>query len=475
MNRAVYLSVFGFAGAFALLQTETCSTLDAQLSVLELRVGHPEGEDRIEGFVPSGIYYKANLPPQPETAVLVVESKDPTATIEVTHDGEPLPLQNGTADVRAPFQGSRLEIRVSLPDGDRLSYQVDIDRGHSYEALSQFVDDYVAANLRPFDVAGLAVLVMGPQGRVLERVYGLANLLEAAYIAANTPFNLASLSKQFTATAAMILYEEGRLDPSDLITDTFPEAPAEWVPITVHHLLSHQSGIPDFHNDAPGGIKDWTNDEVLAWAVSQPLEFPPGGRYEYSNTGFALVAMLVERISGEPFPSFMQERIFTPLGMVDSSVPSEWPPDIPDRARSYLQSLLADRPLRAMGEGNQYTSLRDLEIWEYAVRDAVLVSRETLNLMHTPHAFMGPGCGYGYGWVICNFGGPTYLEHNGSSSGFRTASRIVVEDGLAVFMLSNGSFTWTHQLANDLALFYRGFGGAAAKALGPPHVPGDPI
>ena len=313
------------------------------------------------------------------------------------------------------------------------------------EDLERFADDYVAERLQP-DGPGLAVALVGPEGVMFEKSYGMANIAESLPISADTPFNLASVTKQFTATAVMILYEEGELRPEDLVADYFPEAPAAWREegMTVQHLLTHQSGIPDFLNDTSGG--GWTNDEVLAWALVVPPEFSPGERYEYSNTGYTLLAVLVE-------------RIFAPLGMVSSSVPDDWPSDIPNEAESYFQGARYEFIRRAMGEGTNHSSLRDLERWELSMREPTLVLPETLALMITPHANWpyDPECGYGYGWVICDRAGePLNVYHDGVSSGYRTLITRAPGEDVTVIMLSNGTFDWAVPMAHGLWRFALG-------------------
>jgi CubicO group peptidase (beta-lactamase class C family) len=434
-----------FALTFAVLQAETCTPGNAELATLELRVGDAQGENTIKGFVPTGVFYEAALPPRPETAVLVVGARDPTATVEVTLDGQSVPLQNGSADIRPPFQGSQLDIRVSPAVGGAWTYQVHVERGHPTNTLLQFVDDYVAANTTQFDLAGLAIAVVGPQGVALQKTYGLANIEESIPVGLDTPFNLASVSKQFTATAAMILYEDGLLDPSDLIATVFPEGPPEWGAVTIHHLLTHTSGIPSFTQDTPARFNEgWTNEDVLAWAVGEPLEFVPGSQYDYSNTGYVLTAMLVERIAGQPFEEFLQQRIFAPVGMFSSSVHEEFPAPVPDRAVSYLQSLISEWPMNHMGSGRQYSSLNDLRIWEISLRNPEIISEQTLGMMRTHYATRpNPDCGYGYGWVICDFAGePLNIYHTGRIHGYRNVIDLAPDEGVAVIMLSNGSYDW---------------------------------
>jgi len=185
--------------------------------------------------------------------------------------------------------------------------------------LAAFLDDYVYERITDGD-PGVAVALIGP-GEVVEveKSYGMADVEQAIPIDSHTVFDLASVSKQFTATAIMMLHEEEIVSPEDLVADTFPEAPPEWASMTVHHLLTHQSGLSDFRNDEPPGVsRGWDNSDVLAYLLETPLEFPPGDRYEYSNSGFVMLAILLERETGEQFEDFVREHIFDPLEMNDS-------------------------------------------------------------------------------------------------------------------------------------------------------------
>jgi len=144
-------------------------------------------------------------------------------------------------------------------------------RGDGGAELEEFLDDYIDQQVK-VDDTGIVVALVGPGGLVeLERAYGMANLEESVPMTSETVFNLASVSKQFTATAIMMLYEEGLVAPEDSVSQTFPEAPAEWAGMTLHHLLAHQSGLPDFANDQPlGAIEGWSNDDVLTYLLETP-------------------------------------------------------------------------------------------------------------------------------------------------------------------------------------------------------------
>ena len=297
--------------------------------------------------------------------------------------------------------------------------------------IDQYLDEYAESYLDP-EGAGYAIAVVGPDGVILEKTHGMAIIEEAIPITMDTAFDLGSVSKMFTAMAVLMLHEDGGLDLDDSITSFFPEGPAAWDSITVHHLLTHQSGFPEFAT-----LQGWTNDEVLDWLLEQPLEADPGDQYVYSNAGYVLLALLVERVAEQPFERFVDDRIFGPLGMESSEVVPRYPPDVEGGAFSYLGSLQLTFPSRATGATQQYSSLKDLERWESELRNPTLVSPETLDLMWTGYVLQGDGCEYGYAWVICEenepwASWPPSQNHNGFIHGFRTMFFRVPSAGLAV-------------------------------------------
>lgn len=322
--------------------------------------------------------------------------------------------------------------------------------------LEAFLDDYVYARMTNDD-PGLAVALIGPGEVVeLEKSYGMADVEQAIPIDSHTIFDLASVSKQFTATAIMMLYEEGMVSPDDLVADSFPEGRPEWASMTVHHLLTHQSGLSDFRNDEiVGQSRGWHNSDVLEYLLETPLEFPPGDRYEYSNSGFVMLAILLERETGEPFEDFVREHILQPLHMNDSQLSENTPPDVPNLARAYILGAPYDYSAHVMGSTNQFSSLADMIKWDLAIRRGTLLSRDTAALMFTNHVAYAGAC-YGYGWVICEHpDGGDYQGHNGREFAFRTLIEREPDSGVTVIMLSNGSYEWTYEIGPSLRAFYK--------------------
>lgn len=325
--------------------------------------------------------------------------------------------------------------------------------GQNNAELEAFLDDYVYARITDDD-PGVAVALIGP-GEVVEveKSYGMADVEQAMPIDSHTVFDLASVSKQFTATAIMMLHEEEIVSPEDLVADTFPEAPPEWASMTVHHLLTHQSGLSDFRNDEIAGVsRGWDNSDVLAYVLETPLEFPPGDRYEYSNSGFVMLAILLERETGEQFEDFVREHIFDPLQMNDSRLSENTPPEVPNLAKAYIVSVPYEYSAHVMGSTNQFSSLADMIKWDLAIRRGSLLSPDTAALMFTNHVAHAGGC-YGYGWVICN--GGMYQGHNGREYAFRTLIEREPASDVTVIMLSNGSYEEWYDIGPALRGFYR--------------------
>jgi len=344
--------------------------------------------------------------------------------------------------------------------------------GQNNLELEAFLDAYVYERMADDD-PGVAVALIGPGGVVeVEKSYGMADVEQAMPVDSHTIFDLASVSKQFTAAVIMVLYEDGMVSPDDLVADAFPEGPPEWASMTVHHLLTHQSGLSDFRNDEIVAVsRGWDNDDVLEYLLETPLEFPPGDRYEYSNSGFVMLAILLERAAGEPFEELVRDHIFEPLGMDDSQLSENTPPDVANLARAYILGAPYEYSAHVMGSTNQFSSLADMIKWELALRSGTLLSPDTAALMFTRHITYAGDCGYGYGWVICNYADGVYQGHNGREFAFRTLIEREPELDVTVIMLSNGSYEWAYELGPAVRGFYRTLTPDRNAAQGRGHAP----
>src|SRR5690348_4236424 len=177
------------------------------------------------------------------------------------------------------------------------------------------IDRYMAAELRRDRIPGVSVAVLRGDSVVLARGYGYANLEHRVPATDSTVYQSGSVGKQFTAAAIVMLAEQGRLSLDDSITRFLPDGPATWRGITIRHLLTHTSGIADYTDSTLDTRRDYTEDQLVRLAAQRPLEFAPGDRWNYSNTGYVLLGIIIHRVTGVFYGDFLKDHVFRPLGM----------------------------------------------------------------------------------------------------------------------------------------------------------------
>lgn len=294
--------------------------------------------------------------------------------------------------------------------------------------------------------------------------YGMANLELDVACTPKTKFRLGSITKQFTAMAIVILQEQGKLSVADHVKKYMPDAPKAWNEITIHHLLTHTSGIPNC-TSFPGFLKSLpirvTLAELIATFKDKPLEFTPGAKFNYSNSGYIVLGQIIESVSGKSYASFLKEAIFDPLQMNDSGYDNA-AQVLKHRASGYTR-LLGLVPANALyidmsiphAAGALYSTVEDLFKWDRALDSGKLVSKKSYEAMLRPFKD-----GYGYGWAINRkFGQPRY-EHGGGIPGFVTIIERFPTEKLLVVALSNLESSRIEKIGDDLA----------AIALGQPYV-----
>ena len=314
------------------------------------------------------------------------------------------------------------------------------------------VDSLLADYARP-GLPGASVLVV-QGGRVAHaKGYGLAEVEAGRPATPATNFRLASLSKQFTATAVMLLAAEGRLRYDDEITALLPGLPPLARGVTVRQLLTHTSGLPAYEDFVPDSQTTQVHDADIPALIAQapgPM-FAPGARYHYSNTGYVLLALIVERVSGERFATFLARRIFAPLGMANTVAFEAGRSAVAHRAYGYTLRAGAVRRTdqsntsATLGDGGIYSSVEDLARWDRALTRHALVSAEAQRLAWTPPALpAGEKTDYGFGWFVDEHRGTRRLRHHGESRGFTNAILRYPERGLTVVVLTNrtGGAPW---------------------------------
>ena len=295
-------------------------------------------------------------------------------------------------------------------------------------------------------------VLVARNGMLFEKGYDLADKDANVPNTPQTRFRIGSNTKQFTAMAILILQDRGKLHVQDRICLYVPNCPQDWQPITIENLLTHTSGIPDYIN-APDFLTFWlepaTPEELLARFKDLPLEFRPGSRFKYSNSGYTLLGYIIERVSGESYATFLQQNIFTPLKMYNTGYDTTYPA-LSQHATGYYQGYIKPAPYDPSvlyAAGALYSTVEDLNIWDQALLAHKLVSRQALDAMFTPHAACpqhGPGgclqhqdMGYGYGWFIAAEPQGKLIYHVGHIDGFFTYNGFYPQRNLVVVVLSN--------------------------------------
>ncbi|MBJ6979742.1 beta-lactamase family protein [Luteimonas sp. MC1782] len=296
------------------------------------------------------------------------------------------------------------------------------------------------------EVPGAALLVLRDGEPVLRRSVGLADVDAGTPVTPATNFRLASVSKQFTAAAVLLLAEDGRLRLDDPVRRWLPELPASADGVTLHHLLSHTSGLHDYEDlmaaDFHGQVRDAGVVGLLA-SGGEPY-FAPGSAYRYSNSAYALLALVVEQASGKPYQDVLRERIFVPLGMTHSVAFVDGLNTVDARAYGHSADgggwRRTDQSTTSavLGDGGIYSSIDDLARWDAALADDRLLSEASRALAFSPQTTTPTGeadvAAYGYGWRL---DGQGLLWHSGETIGFRNVILRWPAQRLTVVMLTN--------------------------------------
>ena len=321
-------------------------------------------------------------------------------------------------------------------------------------AQADRADDLVRVDMASHHIPG-ATLAVVQDGKVVKQgAYGLANVELGVKTKLNTLFEIGSVTKQFTATLIMMLVEAGKLDLDAPVGALLPKAPAAWEGITLRKLLGHTSGLKNI-NDLPGFElhENLTSAKFVERLGSQPLEFKPGDKYAYRNTGYALAGYVVESICGKPYWQVLRERIFEPLGM---SASRDRDPRAIVHARSsgyeWVDGKLFNRGTNLTdisSAGAILSNIPDLIKWNAAIDSGRLLEKENLALMWTAGRLNnGKPTGYGLGWGVGAYRGEKLISHGGSTAGFSASICKFVDRKLTVIVLTNCE---TLNNAGDLA------------------------
>jgi len=303
------------------------------------------------------------------------------------------------------------------------------------------------------------VILVVQDGRVLFReAWGLADREWSIPNTPTTKFRVGSLTKQFTAVSILKLQEAGKLSIDDPVSKFYPQAPTAWSKVTIKHLLTHRSGIPSY--TAIAGFFDaqshvaLTPDQIVALTRDKRLEFEPGSRFAYDNTGYILLGMVIEKVSGQAYADYVKTQILAPLGLSNTGydVSGEV---LPMRARGYdvrkgkaynADYLDMSLPYAA---GSLYSTVDDLAIWEEALQSGKLIKAASLTAMFTDW-----GGGYGFGEFIGKTFGHTRYFHSGGINGFVSELDYYPAENLTVAVLTNQTNTAPDTIATNFAAAY---------------------
>lgn len=296
------------------------------------------------------------------------------------------------------------------------------------------------------DAPGASVLVMKDGKILFKKGYGVTDISTGKKIHPETNFRLASITKQFTAMSILLLEEQGKLSLSDPITKYFPDFPEYGREIIIIDLLTHSSGLIDYEDLMPAAQSVQLHDEdcLRLMHSTDKLYFPAGTEYRYSNTGYALLALIVEKVSSQPFAQFLKENIFLPLEMKTTIAYEEGKSTVANRAMGHSmengQWKQTDQSLTSavLGDGGIYSNGVELSRWVNALFEQPLVSPQKQAAAFSRTTLKnGKTIDYGFGWHVEERKGITHPYHDGSTMGFRNNIMLFPEQRLMVVVLTN--------------------------------------
>src|SRR5687768_8426298 len=325
------------------------------------------------------------------------------------------------------------------------------------------VDDYVAGEMAKRQIPGVSIAVTRDGKVVKTQGYGFANVELEVKATPDTVYQLASVTKQFTATAIMMLVDEGKLALDDKIQKHLSDVPKAWEEVTVRHLLDHTSGIKSYTsipNFFANARKDYTPQELIKLVADAPMEFKPGEKFAYNNTGYYLLGLIIEKAGGKKYGELLEERIFKPIGMTSTRV-NDHKAIIKNRAQGY--SLPGGKlvngeyvsPTQPYSAGALVSNVIDMAKWDVAMASEGLLRKPMLVKMFSESKLNdGKGAGYGFGWAVGSRNGRKLVDHGGGIPGFSTQITRFLDDKLTIIVLTNCDNGRAGPIANGIAGFY---------------------
>jgi CubicO group peptidase (beta-lactamase class C family) len=323
-------------------------------------------------------------------------------------------------------------------------------RNIDYEDLADKIGVLVSRYHEKGEFDG-TIMVADNSGIIFKGAYGMANRERNIPLRVESQFYLASVSKQFTAAAILMLVQSGEIGLDDKIQIYLTEIPELYQEITFRNLLNHTSGIPDYYNFAklfPG----FTNSDVLkSLATVEELEFDPGTKYRYSNSGYVLLSILVERITGSSFAKFLKENALQKAGLESTIIYDKYADEPEYRVTGYgNDGKLTDYKFRTTGGGGFFSNVEDLYKWHQALSSYSLINKDLMYLAYQPTILKNSQIEYyGFGWFI-DPDDPEHVMHDGNLEGFRTLFDRQLDTGNVIVLLSNNSSEQLDQITRKI-------------------------
>lgn len=363
---------------------------------------------------------------------------------------------------RAVLRAASVAVCVVVMVVDVASARAQLSRQAATAEQAARVDALFAEFAAP-GAPGASVVVARGDSIVFARGYGLADVHHGVPVVPSTAFRLASVTKQFTAAAILTLVEAGTLRLDDRLGDVLASVPAYAQEVRVRQLLNHTSGIPDYeallgNGDGPQ-VKD--RDVLTLLHQAKKLYFAPGTSWRYSNSGYALLALIVERASGESYARYLRHRVFDRAGMPTAVAHEDGVDTVVDRAYGHSghagawQRTDQSRTSAVLGDGGIYASAEELAHWSAALAHNAVLTAASFEAGTTPATLAsGEHTAYGYGWFLDSYRGHRRQRHEGDSIGFRTAIQRYPDVGLTVVVLVNRGAAPIDALSDGVATIF---------------------
>ena len=330
-------------------------------------------------------------------------------------------------------------------------------------AYADTLDDLAGKILDKTRIPGMSIAII-KDGKITKAAgYGFANLETKTPATADSVYQIGSVTKQFTATALLMLMEEGKIGLDDPLSKYLTDIPGTWKSITIRQLLNHTSGIKSYTSvkDFEKNLrKDFTHSELLALVEKEPLEFTPGTQWGYSNTGYFLLGLVIEKASGKPYATFMTERIFQPLGMTATRI-NDLHAIVPNRATGYSRTPEGfvngeyTSPTQPYAAGAIISTVTDLAKWDIALTNGKFLKADTWKAAWTPAKLTdGKTTEYGMGWQLDERKGHKRVYHGGGIPGFLSFVLRLPNDKLSVIVLTNSDASDPSEIADRIAAVY---------------------